>query len=294
MLCLLLTSLVGNIIPLTTGVITDVVAGNPRPFQSSAANATRRVVARQLDSLLRAAQPSRHRHLLHHSSRLRFAERIFLLQHALDSDRRLARHRVRHSHRPLRSPARDGARVLRPQSHRRIDVARHQRPEQRPHGARPRHHVHRPDAGDDGARSLRSRASVGLAHALDFAAGADRFLLCTALRQSHSRSLRKNSGLTRLALRESSGKSLRRPRRPCLRTGRSRSPRLRRAQSRIRRAQHQADSHLEHVHAVAPGADRHFVSDRPLEGRRSTPERQDHARRADRVLHLSRACSSGR
>ena len=36
MLCLLLTSLVGNIIPLTTGVITDVVAGNPRPFQSSA------------------------------------------------------------------------------------------------------------------------------------------------------------------------------------------------------------------------------------------------------------------
>src|SRR5579872_1852411 len=38
MLCLLLTSLVGNIIPLTTGVITDVVAGNPRPFQSSAQN----------------------------------------------------------------------------------------------------------------------------------------------------------------------------------------------------------------------------------------------------------------
>jgi ATP-binding cassette subfamily B multidrug efflux pump len=35
MLCLLLTSIVGNIIPLTTGVITDAVAGNPRPFQSS-------------------------------------------------------------------------------------------------------------------------------------------------------------------------------------------------------------------------------------------------------------------
>jgi ATP-binding cassette, subfamily B, multidrug efflux pump len=35
MLCLLLTSLVGNVIPLMTGVITDVVAGNPRPFQSS-------------------------------------------------------------------------------------------------------------------------------------------------------------------------------------------------------------------------------------------------------------------
>ncbi len=34
MLCLLLTSVVGNIIPLTTGVITDVVAGNPHPFQS--------------------------------------------------------------------------------------------------------------------------------------------------------------------------------------------------------------------------------------------------------------------
>ncbi len=38
MLCLLLTSLIGNVIPLTTGVITDVVAGNPRPFQSGAQN----------------------------------------------------------------------------------------------------------------------------------------------------------------------------------------------------------------------------------------------------------------
>jgi ATP-binding cassette, subfamily B, multidrug efflux pump len=38
MLCLLLTSVIGNIIPLATGVITDVVAGNARPFQSSAQN----------------------------------------------------------------------------------------------------------------------------------------------------------------------------------------------------------------------------------------------------------------
>jgi len=36
MLALLLTSVVGNIIPLTTGVITDVVAGNAQPFQSNA------------------------------------------------------------------------------------------------------------------------------------------------------------------------------------------------------------------------------------------------------------------
>jgi ATP-binding cassette subfamily B multidrug efflux pump len=36
MLCLLLTSIVGNVIPLATGVITDVVAGNARPFQSGA------------------------------------------------------------------------------------------------------------------------------------------------------------------------------------------------------------------------------------------------------------------
>jgi ATP-binding cassette subfamily B multidrug efflux pump len=36
MLCLLLTSVVGNIIPLATGVITDVAAGNARPFQSGA------------------------------------------------------------------------------------------------------------------------------------------------------------------------------------------------------------------------------------------------------------------
>jgi ATP-binding cassette, subfamily B, multidrug efflux pump len=35
MLCLLLTSVIGNVIPLTTGVITDVVAGSARPFQSS-------------------------------------------------------------------------------------------------------------------------------------------------------------------------------------------------------------------------------------------------------------------
>src|ERR1700760_251395 len=35
LLCLLLTSVIGNIIPLATGVITDVVAGNARPFQSA-------------------------------------------------------------------------------------------------------------------------------------------------------------------------------------------------------------------------------------------------------------------
>jgi ATP-binding cassette subfamily B protein len=35
MLCLVLTSLVGNVIPLTTGVITDVIAGSARPFESS-------------------------------------------------------------------------------------------------------------------------------------------------------------------------------------------------------------------------------------------------------------------
>jgi ATP-binding cassette, subfamily B, multidrug efflux pump len=36
MLCLVLTSLVGNVIPLATGVITDVVAGSIHPFESSA------------------------------------------------------------------------------------------------------------------------------------------------------------------------------------------------------------------------------------------------------------------
>jgi ATP-binding cassette subfamily B multidrug efflux pump len=35
MLCLVLTSLVGNVIPLTTGVLTDVIAGSARPFESS-------------------------------------------------------------------------------------------------------------------------------------------------------------------------------------------------------------------------------------------------------------------
>jgi ATP-binding cassette, subfamily B, multidrug efflux pump len=35
MLCLVLTSVVGNIIPLGTGVITDVIAGSGRPFESS-------------------------------------------------------------------------------------------------------------------------------------------------------------------------------------------------------------------------------------------------------------------
>ncbi len=35
MLCLVLTSLVGNVIPLGTGVITDVIAGSSRPFESS-------------------------------------------------------------------------------------------------------------------------------------------------------------------------------------------------------------------------------------------------------------------
>jgi ATP-binding cassette subfamily B protein len=36
MLCLLLTSVVGNVIPLATGVMTDVIAGSSRPFESSA------------------------------------------------------------------------------------------------------------------------------------------------------------------------------------------------------------------------------------------------------------------
>ena len=35
MLCLVLTSLVGNVIPLGTGVITDVIAGSSRPFETS-------------------------------------------------------------------------------------------------------------------------------------------------------------------------------------------------------------------------------------------------------------------
>src|SRR5260370_42711864 len=35
LLWLVLTSLVGNVIPLGTGVITDVIAGSSRPFESS-------------------------------------------------------------------------------------------------------------------------------------------------------------------------------------------------------------------------------------------------------------------
>ena len=243
-------------------------------------------MAQPLNSFLCTAQPPRHRHLLPHSSRLRSAQRILLLQHALDSDRRLARHRIRYSRRPLRPPARDGAGILRPQSHRRLDVARHQRPQQRPHGHRSGHHVYRPDSRDDGARSFCSRAAFGHAHALDLAAGAHRLLLRSPLRQSHPRSLRKNSGVAGFALRESPGKSIGRSRRPRLRAGRSGSPRLRRTESRIRRAQHQADSHLEPLHAVATGADRHVVFDRALEGRRSAPDRADYARRVDRFLHV--------
>ena len=41
MLYLLLTSLVGNIIPLATGVITDVAAGNARPFRPPGARGRR-------------------------------------------------------------------------------------------------------------------------------------------------------------------------------------------------------------------------------------------------------------
>src|SRR5260370_10277668 len=35
LLALALTSIVGNIIPLATGVMTDILAGSPRPFQSN-------------------------------------------------------------------------------------------------------------------------------------------------------------------------------------------------------------------------------------------------------------------
>src|SRR5260221_6900500 len=35
LLALVLTSIVGNIIPLATGVMTDILAGSPRPFETN-------------------------------------------------------------------------------------------------------------------------------------------------------------------------------------------------------------------------------------------------------------------
>src|SRR6202022_2506281 len=54
--------------------------------------------------------------------------------------------------RPARSASPAGGRILRPQSHRRTHVPRHQRSQQRSHGPRPRHHVHRSNACDHDPR----------------------------------------------------------------------------------------------------------------------------------------------
>src|SRR5262249_17514364 len=70
----------------------------------------------------------------------------------------------------------------------------------------------------------------------------------------------------------SAGKSVRSPRDSRLRAGGSGDSWIRRAEPRIRVAQHPADSHLEHVHAVAAGADWHNVPDRTVAGRAAIAE----------------------
>jgi hypothetical protein len=109
-LVLALTSLIGTVIPLTTGVITDVLAGDAQPFQHGGQNQ-----ALSNSSLGRAIP-----YYVPHSRRSLeiYCLLLAFLLHALDSDRHLSRHRIRHAPRSSRSPAGDGARILRSQSHR--------------------------------------------------------------------------------------------------------------------------------------------------------------------------------
>ena len=155
------------------------------------------------------------------------ASRALSFCHALDSDRRLARHRIRHSQRPLQSPAADGAGILRPQPHRRIDVPRHQRSQQRAHGARSRHHVHRPNAGHHGscadgpgeALAVRSRSGFCCRCPVVFVAVRHFGKVIHELYEKIQASLA-------IAVREGAGKSFRRARRSRLRPGRSGNSRL--------------------------------------------------------------------
>ena len=80
MLCLVSTSLVGNVIPLATGVLTDILAGSARPFESSSQGHL--LAGSWLSRMIpfySAAQPSRARHLLPDPSCVRPVQVLFRL-----------------------------------------------------------------------------------------------------------------------------------------------------------------------------------------------------------------------
>ena len=136
MVALGLMGLVGTLQPLVFGVIMDCLSGNAQPLGQL--GQTSPWLLHTLRSRLSPSSKRTLVDLLHGGHRHRCAEGCLLLLVALDSDRILARHRVRLAQRPSRPAHGHGARVLRSQPDRRTDVARHQRPERRAHGARAR------------------------------------------------------------------------------------------------------------------------------------------------------------
>ena len=141
MVTLAAMGVVGTLQPLAFGVIMDCLSGNPQPLGRLS-----QMSPRLTRLLIPAYAPSSVRTLVIYccgGSGHRRAQGGLLVLDALDSDRPLARYRIRSSQRFAGSPADHGAGVLCAQSHRRTDVARHQRPERRAHGSGSRNHVQR-------------------------------------------------------------------------------------------------------------------------------------------------------
>ena len=122
---------------------------------------------RRLDSLPASHPPRRQRpqrrrhppkalHLLPADHRHRPLQRRLPVPDPLRSHRHQPRHRIRPAQRPLRPPRAPALFLLPAQPHRRHHGPRHQRPQRRPHAARPSHHVFGEHAGLHRRRSLSS------------------------------------------------------------------------------------------------------------------------------------------
>ncbi len=81
MLALALTSIIGNIIPLATGVMTDILAGSARPFESN--THAQALGGGWLSRSIPFYEP-------HSPDRLRFAQRLDVFHHPLGAHRRFA------------------------------------------------------------------------------------------------------------------------------------------------------------------------------------------------------------
>ena len=93
LLALTLMGIVGSLPQLIIGMITDCLKGSPQAL--STLSGTSRAILHPLFALLRPAEPPRAGDLLPDSHGRDARERVSLLLDSLDSDRHLARNRIR-------------------------------------------------------------------------------------------------------------------------------------------------------------------------------------------------------